>query len=159
MAHWYDMPAVLPAHNQIVWCRRTSWISAPFPAIWDQSSETFTTLITGLTCDWSDVARWSAYTDDPPTSSLVVTGTPSPNVTGIYTQRGICQTQPFFQRSNDSYFIWYSPTLAQWHLAPYVRTTGSYYWYTALNPDPSILTADYSPVGTATGTITVAYLT
>lgn len=159
MAQWYDMPAVLPVHGQTVWCRRTSWISPPFQAVWDEAAQTFTQVTTGLWCYWDTVARWTPSTDPLPTSTLLVSGVSSPNRNGTYTFRGVFAGDSYYQRGSDMQFLVWVPTVPEWMLYQYVRNAVADRHSTKDCPNPTSFINTFAAYGTCTGSATVAWPT
>lgn len=52
------MAVELPVDASTVWIRILNYYGPPFEAVWDLSSQTFTTVTTGLTIPAYYIARW-----------------------------------------------------------------------------------------------------
>lgn len=90
-------------------------------------------------------------------SSVTVTGTLSPNVTGAFALAGLYNNQPFYTRTVSSvvYFLSYSGTA--WTVTAGGFTIGSDYWIlTTARTNPS---GTYAAHGAYTGTLTAAIAT
>jgi len=95
----------------------------------------------------------------PPEPDLIVTGTLSHDATGFYDEAGVHNGQPYYERTDGAWFIWYLyypfPPAHKWVISTLLGdfTTAKYQKSTA-NFEP--VTGDYTPMGGATGTATVA---
>jgi hypothetical protein len=157
MAKWYDMPTTLPGDGQQVWVRRTSWISPPFLAVWQESLQEFITTPTGLITPWSDIARWSPSAVPPTSDSIVLTGLTNPVINGTYTHRGRVFGERYYQLEDTRYFISINSANTHWTIAMYLTTTGQHYASMAVKPSLADPTGTYTCIGTWTGTPAVAW--
>lgn len=84
------------------------------------------------------------------TPSYVVTGSLTPDVTGIYYKAGLYQGNVYYRDSSSSWFIWW---YGYWYINQNVGSEeGVTRW---LRDDPNI-TGEYSPQFGASGTATVS---
>jgi hypothetical protein len=82
---------------------------------------------------------------------LKVTGTLSPDATGVYTENGTYNGEPAYERADGSYWIWLYTGGESWMLTDSLGIESSI-WN---KPGGSTPVGDYTPYGT-TGTATVA---
>jgi hypothetical protein len=94
-------------------------------------------------------------------NQVQVTGTLSPDATGVYTCKGLgapagvyLGISPYYQRGSDNYFLWRSSN-NQWYLSTLLGSGTPNRW----NNSTGNVTGIYDPYGTATGTTTVANVT
>ena len=95
----------------------------------------------------------------PPAHDLIVTGTLTPDATGVYEEAGIFNGQPYYQRTDSAYFIWVltfgDPLNYQWLITDTLGVGGMFYWQ-KWTPTYEPPTGIYAPGGFAYGTATVA---
>jgi hypothetical protein len=94
----------------------------------------------------------------PPTPTLTVTGVLTPDATGIYVQAGTHLGQPYYQRDDLAWFIWYTdiqnPPYHYWFLMPILGTYSLPGWQkAALEYQPP--SGEYRELRYTTGTATV----
>jgi hypothetical protein len=58
MAIWHTLPTPLPVDASTVWIRPRPWPTAPYKAVWDLASQTFTSVPNSLVIPWYEVGRW-----------------------------------------------------------------------------------------------------
>lgn len=92
----------------------------------------------------------------PPAYDYEVTGTLAPDAAGYYVEEGIFQGRPYWARTIDPFFIWYSPRppplFAVAVISEVLGVNLPAYWARNFpTPPPGV----YLPYGTATGTATV----
>lgn len=97
-----------------------------------------------------------AVIDADALTSVAVTGTLSPDLTGTYSRTGNWNGQPLLVRaSNPAAYVFYSSFYTNWILSP-TLTNASLPAYFTPSAIQSLYTGTYPHQGTATGTATVA---
>jgi len=84
---------------------------------------------------------------------LNVAGTLSPDMTGDYTARGILAEKTYYERNDNSYFIWWNDDDSSWYITPILGAAGAVGHFTKAG-DP--VNGEYIAVLPATGTPTVS---
>jgi len=82
--------------------------------------------------------------------AVTVTGTPVPNITGVYTLRGLHNDKNYYQRTDEAWLIWWDD-VNTWKISTALDVQGDCFW-TRTDPD---VDGDYVPCGNAQGTPTV----
>ena len=63
--YWANLPKYVPFDGQICWVRTVASFFFPFLAAWDAASESFISVVTGLTYSKEVVSRWKEYANSP----------------------------------------------------------------------------------------------
>lgn len=87
-------------------------------------------------------------------SSVTVSGTLNPNITGTFTMAGFVNGLPFFTRTVSAVTYFISRASGEWIITPGGLSIGSNFWQrstSSQNPNGT-----YTPVGSYTGTATVS---
>ncbi len=82
---------------------------------------------------------------------LKVTGTFSPDATGVYVENGTHNGKPYYQRGSDSWYIFFDAVMWRWMIAEALSDDPYYCWYTSSGTP----VGDYTPLRYS-GTATVA---
>ena len=132
-------------------------------ALWtmqDQTAEILKTTAAGTVADYFGRAN-GTVSGKTYYNQLTVSGTLNPDVTGTYTVGGMQNGKPYWRRGSDNWFVWWrSAGLTDWRLTSELGNgVTTYRWSTYGNPDTSLLNASFNPLGSSTGTATVAGVT
>jgi len=168
-------------YNRALTPPEISWLASPANHLrvpWRRT--VFPSAVAPLTLpDYPDVENESPYADDEsivtvaatggsaPVSysieaqsttagMLKVTGTLNPDATGIYVENGTYNGKPAYERADGAYWIWWYNGITEfWTCSAAKGSFGDSYWRLVIDQSLHLL-GEYSPVGTATGTATVA---
>jgi hypothetical protein len=59
MSNWFTFPKNVPIDGQTVWIRITEYYSQPFQAVYNSSSQVFTSVLNDINFPAYIVARWA----------------------------------------------------------------------------------------------------
>jgi len=59
MTKWYSFPTNIPTNGQTVWIRVTDYYSTPFQAVYNSTSQQFTSVVNSIIFPAYIVARWA----------------------------------------------------------------------------------------------------
>jgi hypothetical protein len=90
-------------------------------------------------------------------NTVTVSGTLTPDATGVYTAAGLYNGLPYYRRGSDNYWIWYRTDNTSWVLSTVALGNSAVpIWFTNGHSDETVLTSTFSPNAPATGSATVA---
>lgn len=99
---------------------------------------------------WVSYYIYLALNNIPYTFNTTVSGSPTPNCTGIYTLGGQFNGKDYYRRADSTWFIWWAGIF--WVISAEVGVAGAAYWRGVPFADMYGL---YYALGTATGNVTV----
>jgi hypothetical protein len=129
---------------------------------------TYNSYTSGL---WSATGTWNASTipasgdtvnvlhfityDVPDTA--IITGTLSPNVTGVYSGTGTYFSQIYYTHPTSGYYLYHSPTGSNWMISSGLGAQSNYWLGPDISSNQRGITGLYSNYGTCSGSPKVDY--
>lgn len=95
-----------------------------------------------------------AALDDDAIDAVRVSGTLSPDATGLYWRRGTYNGKAYYERSSSGWRLWWRSSQLQWVVSLDLGASGADYWETTAAGDEDYQDVTMTAGGTATGTLT-----